>query len=219
MLEQTASELAAIIEAAVRAAPDEPLARVESVIHAVLRPAVAVAEGHPGWLARSLKAAGSVRAPDDDPAAQFLHLDDLASAVDRIRVDRLDGTFNVAPDGWLTPTEFRELAGGAARVRFPRAVVDKLAVLRWRFRLAPTPPGAQAYARGSFVVANDRLRATGWEATQSNEEAYVGAVPAGPWATVSPRRRQELALGATGVVALGLVGGIVALVRRNRRRR
>lgn len=40
VLEQTATELAAIIEAAVRAAPDEPLARVESVIHAVLRPAV-----------------------------------------------------------------------------------------------------------------------------------------------------------------------------------
>lgn len=40
VLEQTAAELAAVIEAAVRAAPDEPLARVEAVIHAVFRPAV-----------------------------------------------------------------------------------------------------------------------------------------------------------------------------------
>ena len=40
VLEQTAIELAAVIEAAVRAAPDEPLARVEAVINAVLRPAV-----------------------------------------------------------------------------------------------------------------------------------------------------------------------------------
>lgn len=40
VLEQTAVELAAVIEAAVRAAPDEPLARVEAVVRAVFRPAV-----------------------------------------------------------------------------------------------------------------------------------------------------------------------------------
>lgn len=40
VLEQTALELAAVIEAAVRAAPDEPLARVEAVVKAVFRPAV-----------------------------------------------------------------------------------------------------------------------------------------------------------------------------------
>src|SRR4051794_11615523 len=72
---------------------------------AVVRPAPAVSEDHPGWLANSLRAAGSVRAPDDDPPVQFLHLDDLAAAIDHIRVERVEGTFNVAPDGWLTPTE------------------------------------------------------------------------------------------------------------------
>ncbi len=40
MLEQTADELAVGIEAAVRAAPSEPLARVEAVVKAVFRPAV-----------------------------------------------------------------------------------------------------------------------------------------------------------------------------------
>jgi len=40
VLAQTALELAAVIEAAVRAAPDEPLARVEAVVKAVFRPAV-----------------------------------------------------------------------------------------------------------------------------------------------------------------------------------
>ena len=40
VLEQTAVELATIIEAAVRAAPDEPLARIEAVLKAVFRPAV-----------------------------------------------------------------------------------------------------------------------------------------------------------------------------------
>src|SRR6476646_347259 len=40
VLEQTALELAALIEAAVRAADDEPLARVEAVVKALFRPAV-----------------------------------------------------------------------------------------------------------------------------------------------------------------------------------
>lgn len=40
VLEQTAVELATVIEAAVRAAPDAPLARVEAVVRAVFRPAV-----------------------------------------------------------------------------------------------------------------------------------------------------------------------------------
>lgn len=40
VLAQTAIELAAVIEAAVRAAPDEPLTRIEAVVKAVFRPAV-----------------------------------------------------------------------------------------------------------------------------------------------------------------------------------
>jgi nucleoside-diphosphate-sugar epimerase len=185
----------------------------------VLRPATTVGEGHVGWLGRALHAAGEVRSPDDDPPVQFLHLDDLVHAIDHVSRNRLDGVFNVAPDGWLTPTEFRELAGGSAKVRVPRWVVDRVTELRWRLRLgAAPPPGVLAYARGAWVVANDRLKASGWEPTVGNDEAYVGAFPAGPLATLSPRRRQELALGASGALAAGAVAGTVALIRRARRR-
>ena len=40
VLAQTALELAAVIEAAVRAAPEQPLAKIEAVVKAVFRPAV-----------------------------------------------------------------------------------------------------------------------------------------------------------------------------------
>jgi nucleoside-diphosphate-sugar epimerase len=186
----------------------------------VLRPATPVADGQPGWLGRALRAAGEVRSPDDDPPVQFLHLDDLVAAIDLAIRERLDGVYNVAPDGWLKPTEFRELAGGTAKPRVPRWVVDRFTDLRWRLRLgAAPPPGVLAYARGAWVVANDKLRAAGWQPKVGNDEAYVGAVPAGPLATLSPRRRQEIALGASGALAAGLVAGTVALVRRARRRR
>ncbi len=183
---------------------------------ALLRPATTVAEDHPGWLAGALRAAAAVRGPQDDPPAQFLHTDDLASAVVTAWRQRSAGPLNVAPDGWLRAAELAALSS-TPRLRAPQPVVDRLARLRWRLRLAPAPPGVQPYARHPWVVANDRLRATGWRATSTNEEAFVAGTPAGPWATLSPRRRQELALGATGVAVAGAMAGVVAMVRRRGR--
>jgi hypothetical protein len=66
-------------------------------------------------------------------------------------------------------------------------------------------------------VANDRLRAAGWVPGSTNEEAYVAAFRAGPWATLSPRRRQELSLGAAGAGIAGLALGAAVAVRRRAR--
>lgn len=192
---------------------DHPTASV-----AVLRPVTAVAEGATGWLAEALESAADVRGRDDDPPFQFLHLDDLASAVDTVRRSDLTGPVNVAPDGWLGSTEFSSLANGSRpRLRVPDALVCRLATLRWRLGLASAPPGLVPYVRHQWVVANDKLRSTGWAPVEGNAEAYVAGYEAGPWATLSPRRRQEIALGtATGL--LGAVGlGVVVAVRRRRR--
>jgi hypothetical protein len=70
-----------------------------------------------------------------------------------------------------------------------------------------------------WVVANDRLRSLGWSATNSNEEAFVAGHEPGPLDRLDARRRQQLALGVTGGVLVGLVGGLIALVVRRRRRR
>ena len=96
----------------------------------------------------------------------------------------------------------------------PERLAVRLAGLRWRWGLAPTPPALLPFTVHPWVVANDRLQADGWEPASSNEEAYVGAHRAGPWATLSPRRRQELALGAAGVALVGVTAGAVALLRR-----
>ncbi len=193
-------------------AADHPAASV-----ARLRPATVVHEGAGGWLARALHAAGGLPTGDDTPA-QYLHLDDLASAYVAAWAHRLDGPVNVAPDGWLTPTERRAL-DPVPKVRLPERAAVALAAWRWRLRLAPTPPGVLAYARHPWVVANDRLAATGWSAGHSNEEAYVAGHEARAIETISPQRRQELALGVAGVAIAGLTTGIVALARRRHRRR
>jgi nucleoside-diphosphate-sugar epimerase len=184
---------------------------------ALLRAAPAMSEDALGWVARALDAVDGLPAGDDDPPSQFLHLDDLAAAVDVARRCRLDGPLNVAPDGWLEAPDRRALAP-APRLRVPERVAVRVATLRWRLRLAPTPPGILPYARHAWVVANDRLRSAGWEPGHTNEEAFVAGHAAGPLATMSPRRRQELALGAAGTLLAGAVAGVTIALRRRVRR-
>jgi hypothetical protein len=63
------------------------------------------------------------------------------------------------------------------------------------------------------------LRSLGWRAASTNEEAFVASHEPGPLDRLDARRRQQIGLGITGAVLLGVVGGVVALVVRRRRRR
>jgi hypothetical protein len=69
------------------------------------------------------------------------------------------------------------------------------------------------------VVANDRLKATGWAPTHSNEEAFVVGHRAPPWVGISPQRKQELILGGSAAVVVAAVVGAVLGVRWFARRR
>lgn len=186
---------------------------------AVLRPVIAVAEDTSDWLAASLWAGTSLAPGDAATPVQFVHLDDLAAAVDLARRERLDGPFNVAPDGWIPSDDLRRLAGRGPRVRLPERASHRLATWRWKLGLTSTPPGVVAYRINPWVVANDRLKAAGWSPEHTNEEAYVlGDRPTG-WASLSPRRRQELALGALGLGVAAVAGGGALLARGLLRRR
>jgi nucleoside-diphosphate-sugar epimerase len=207
-----AAEKAELERAAADWRDDHPGATVT-----VLRPTVTLAPEGNGWLARALGRASALPVADDDPPAQFLDVDDLAAAVDLARRARLDGPRNVAPDGWVDGEMARALAGGGPRVRLPERLAIRLAGWRWRAGLADTPPELLPYTVHPWVVANDRLTADGWVPSSTNEEAFVAHHRAAPWATVSPRRRQELALGASAAVVVGAAVGAVALLRRHRR--
>jgi nucleoside-diphosphate-sugar epimerase len=183
---------------------------------AALRPVTVVQTGTSGWLAQALRATASLP-PGEETPIQYVHLLDVASAVVAVWQHRLAGPVNVAPHGWLTPTE-RAALDPVPRVRLPERLALAVADWRWRLGLAPTAPGILAYARHPWVVANDRLTATGWEPSHSNEEAYVTGHEARAIETISPQRRQELALGAVAAGGAAVVAGVGALVRHQRRR-
>lgn len=184
----------------------------------VLRPTVTVADDGASWLGQTLANVPAVAAGDIDPPEQFLHFDDLAQAVVLAARKRLNGAFNVAPHGWISPD-----AMGAFRTipkpRVPVWAANSLAWARARVTASAPPPAALPLTIYPWVVANDRLREAGWEPAFTNEEAYIASTEPGPFDSISPKRRQELALGVAGgaIVATGV--GVAALVRRQLGRR
>jgi nucleoside-diphosphate-sugar epimerase len=185
----------------------------------VLRPAVAMAADGTSRLASALAAGMGQRAGEADPPAQFLHLDDLASAVLLAIERRLDGVYNVAPDGWVAGERVRALAGAVPRMRLPDRMNEVVTNLRWRFQRGPIPPGLRSYTRWPWLVANDRLKAEGWKPAVTNEQAYVEGTEAKWWTMVSPKRRQEIALGGLGIVLAAVALVVTQAVRRARLRR
>lgn len=183
----------------------------------IVRPCVTVSSEGPDELGRVLAAARLVASPDGSPPAQFVHADDVASAIDTIRLTGAPGAYNVAPDGALDAELIRALVGGAPRVPLPEWLARRLTAFGWRYQLAPTPPGFVPFVNHPWVVANDKLRALGWVPEHTNEEAFVAGHAAAPWASISPQRRQELALVASVVVAMAALAGAGAAVRRRLR--
>ena len=186
---------------------------------AVLRPVVTMAAEGVSQLAASLAAGLGQSFAEEDPPAQFLHLDDLAAAVALAVGSRLDGVFNVAPDGWIAGERVRALTGARPRIRLPDRFAELVAAIRWRFQRGPIPPGLGSYTREPWLVANDRLKAQGWRPTVTNEQAFVEGTEARWWTMITPKRRQELTLGAMGVAAAGVAAGTVILARWWMRRR
>lgn len=179
----------------------------------ILRPAVPLDEEHAGFLSGVLAVRAPLATGDPEVPVQFVHVDDVATAVAHVVAGRVEGVFNVAADGWLTAGEARALAGTPPPVRLPERVQNVLS------RLGRAPSGVTPYTLHPWVVATDRLKATGWSPAHSNEETVVSTTEGMPWSRLTPKRRQEVALGAMAAgVVLAAVGG-VALVRWLRRRR
>jgi nucleoside-diphosphate-sugar epimerase len=188
----------------------------------VLRPAVVMSDaqgssGETSALARALAAGYGRRLGREDPGAQFVHIDDLASAVVRCAIERADGVVNVAPDGWVPGDRVRALGGGRLRLPLPERAVEVITSLTWRLQRGPIPPGLDAYTRSWWVVANDRLRALGWEPTVTNEQVFVEGTEGAWWSSVTPKRRQEIALGAGAAAVIAFVLVMVRLLRPRRR--
>lgn len=184
---------------------------------AIMRPTVVVGPENGKWLARSPWSTTGLQTSDEHTPVQFVHIDDVVAATLIACQARIDGAINVAPDSWITVKEVRELKGPTARVRLARPFAHLIARAGERFGFAFGHPDTVVATSEPWVVANDKLRALGWQANYSHEEAYVESDRGGPWARLTPRHRQNIALGAAGVLALSAAGVAFYFVRRHLR--
>jgi nucleoside-diphosphate-sugar epimerase len=187
----------------------------------IVRAATTLARGRENGLAILLRNSAALRSSEGDAPLQFLHAEDFASAIETLVVGGHEGVFNVAPDGWLRPTEVAALRGlPDTPIRVPGVVISAISDARRRFGAA-THPGLTAYLQHPWVIANDKLKAVGWQPEFSNEEAYVAGYQPSRFDGVTAKRRQELALGAAGAAvaagALGVAGALFWATRRARR--
>jgi nucleoside-diphosphate-sugar epimerase len=185
---------------------------------AILRPATIVGRGVDSWLAQALTGRGTARPVRSDPERQFVHVDDVASAVALVVGARLDGVFNVAPSGSVSGDEVRELSAWRPSVPVPGSFGPTAVRWAWALHLSSMPPSALPLVEDPWVIASDRLQAAGWVAQYTSEEAIVAGRPPSRWREMSPGRRQSVALTGSGVLAAGLAAAIAAAVARERRR-
>jgi hypothetical protein len=181
---------------------------------AVLRPATVIAPGAGDWLADALTGRSAARPTQVEPDRQFVHADDVASAVALAAQDGLDGVFNVAPSGAAPADVVRELGAWHLTVPVPR----RFAAAASRWGLSPVPPSALPLVEQSWVVASDRIQAAGWVPRYTSEEAVVAGRSPGRWREMGPGRRQTAALVGAGLVASSAAAGVAAAVSRARRR-
>ncbi|MGI8758919.1 MAG: NAD-dependent epimerase/dehydratase family protein, partial [Acidimicrobiales bacterium] len=178
---------------------------------AVLRPALVVGDDEEQWLAVALRAATRWGVGDAGTPSQFVHVDDVASAVTLAAVRGLDGAYNVAPEGWLPEAEVQALAGTPLRPPIPPRLARGLARWCWSRGLGGVAPELVPYASFPWVVASDRLREAGWEPAHSGAETLMRDYPVTPWARLGAKPRRELALGGGVVLAVGVPVGMAAL--------
>ena len=189
---------------------------------AVLRPALVVGAVDSDWLVRALGGLAGPRVAGTDRPVQFVHVEDVASAVVTCATAPapVDGPLNVAAEGWIAEGEAAALAGAVvAPPRLPARLIGPARRLLWLAGADATPPGAEAYVTHPWVVAADRLRALGWTPAHTTEEALVDTTECSALATLPPRRRQQILLIAATALAVAVVLTPLHLAKRALRTR
>ncbi|HEX4979178.1 MAG TPA: NAD-dependent epimerase/dehydratase family protein, partial [Acidimicrobiales bacterium] len=188
---------------------------------AVLRLAPMLLPGGETWASARLATPSLVRPADLLAPVQVIHVDDAAAAIVHAAIECLDGTYNVAAPPTSGETA-RALSARGVPAPLPERAGRVAEALAWKLRLGGAPPSAVPYREHPWVVAVDRIRATGWEPGFSTEEVLVAGRPGSWWRELSPKRRQELALSVAGgaiVAAAGAAGFALRAARLRTSRR
>jgi UDP-glucose 4-epimerase len=107
-----------------------------------------------------------------DAPMQFVHEDDVVSALSGLLDGGHEGIYNVTGDGYITLREAAEIVGLPIR-KLPLRVARALGRTMWRLRRSEAPPGQIEFARWPWVASNEKLKSTlGWTPAHSSRETF-----------------------------------------------
>ena len=191
----------------------------------VLRPATLVGSGEPSLVSRHFEAPRLLVVRGSTPRWQFVHVDDLAAAVELAVSGLVTGDVTLGCDGSLSQEQVEALSG-RRRVELPVALAMGTAERLHRLGVTSAPASELAYVSQPWVVPSTTLLAAGWSPTWDNEacfELLLETMPGGRGLHRIGGRLgarvggKEAALGATGATVAVL--GTAAVVRQIRRHR
>jgi nucleoside-diphosphate-sugar epimerase len=221
-------------DAPLRAEPDEgvigDLLEVERILHrsprvhpelriTVLRPAALVGPGVDTLVTRHFEAPRLLSLRGGVMRWQFLHTEDLGTAVAVAVEHDLDGVLTAGSTDWLSADQV-ERSAGMRRVELPPALAYGTAERLHRARVLPSPAADLALVVHPWVIGSQRLTAAGWQPEYGADACLARLLDQvrGRHAVAGVRvERREAALGAAGA-AVAIVG-TAALLRQARARR
>lgn len=165
------------------------------------------------WFSRSLFARRRVVVQNAAPL-QMVHLDDVVSAVRHALDAPIEGTFNIAADGWMTEQTLAHLADRKVRVAAPLWLMRAINSVGWMLGRASTPSTMLGHLVTPTMASSAALRSTGWKPMHSNEEAFLTSSYPSWWGSLTARRRQDVSLGLFVSALVGSVVGLVGMIRR-----
>ncbi len=179
------------------------------VVVSVLRAAPVLGAGAQHLFARLLAGRRRPRVRNAGAPVQVLHVDDLVRSLVQLVTADHPGVFDVAAPGWLSAEEVRALLPRGSLPAVPLDLVRRALTRTWGAGVGEVPPSVLPYLLHPWVVATDRLEATGWRAAHSNEETLLETYDAMPPVPVRPEV-------AAGLLGLGVAGAVAVLAARRR---
>ncbi len=182
----------------------------------LVRPAAVVGDGVDTPVSRHFAAPRLLTIRDTEPLWQFVHVDDLASAVATIVRAAPGPVVNVAADGWLTQEQVEEISG-MRRIEVSRSIAVGTAQRLHQLGLLRSPAADLDFVAHPWVVDTSLLRGAGWVPAHDNEaclRALLEGVDA--FSIGLPTVRKDAALGAASATVAMVA--TAAIMRRRRRK-
>lgn len=147
----------------------------------IVRPCIVLGPNVDNYISRSWQKLPEIPVLDGvEEQVQFVHEDDVVSAIAGLLDAKAAGAFNVTGDGTVTWRETAEVAGLKAKERSFKGQYLLSRVLWWlRIPRVEAPPGNLRFLRHPWVASNEKIKAAiGWQPGHTSRETFEIAMRA-----------------------------------------